>query len=341
MTRRASFGDFAADATQHLQQLRWLRRPSDVTDRAIAPDVVADLIHAVHALAGLAEDACRALDAEYLAGDRQLGVWIRAATQAREALATAETALSATHGLEDGASADRRRWGSGHLRAAARSMTLGRDLLHTYDAMHAGRMTVARSEWTPVVSSAPVACAILHETGGWARQIAEYAYPLSATATCPAPEGRTLSTVGKALSQVSWAIGEAGERRPVRHNHVTLLHTIPVNTSPAACLPTGLELVADLEVGVISTAERLRFAVRGSPHLIGSVLVAPADQGNTSADSGLLCDQRLQHADHAAHSRRTARQGQCPAEWFDRRSGGGCQPVACSLAGRRGILELD
>jgi hypothetical protein len=265
MTRRASFGDFAADATQHLQQLRWLRRPSDVTDRAIARDVVADLSRAVHPLVGFAEDACRALDAEYLAGDRQLGVWIRAATQAREALAAAETALSATNGLENGASADRRRRGSVHLRAAARSMTLGRDLLHTHDAIHGGHMTVAGSEWTPVISSAPVACAILHETGGWARQIAGYAYPLSATASCPVPEGRTLSTVGKALSQVTWAIGEAQERRPVRREHVTLLHTIPVNTSPAARLPTGLESVADLEAGVISTAERLRFAARHVP----------------------------------------------------------------------------
>ncbi len=261
MTRRATFGDFAANVRHHLRRLQWAAVPSASGERANAAGELADLIRAVHALAGYAEDVSGALDAEYLAGDRQLGAWVRAATRVRQALATAEAALPAA-GPEEDVSANRPRCGSGDLRAATRSMTLGRDLLHTHEAIQAGRVTAGGSEWTPVVPSGPVACAILHEVGSWARQIAGHAYRLSGTASCPAPERRTLSAVGKTLSQVSWAIGEAQERRPVREGQLTLLHAIPVNAVPDPTLPANGDSVANLNVGVISTAERLRVAAK-------------------------------------------------------------------------------
>jgi len=261
MTRRATFGDFARSVTQHLRRLQWPTVSTAPGERADAAADVADLSRAVHTLACYAEDVSGALDAEYLAGDRQLGVWVRAATRAREALATAEAALSAA-GPEEDVSANRPRWGSGDLRAATRSMTLGRDLLHTHDTIQTGRLTAGGSEWMPVVSSGPVACAILHEVGHWARHIAGHAYRLSATASCPAAERRTLSAVGKTLSQVSWAVGEAQERRPVRKGQLRLLHAIPVNAVPDPCLPASGDSIVNLNAGVISTAERLRMAAR-------------------------------------------------------------------------------
>ena len=261
MTRRATFGDFATSVTQRLRLLQWSAVPSATDERAGAAGDVADLSRAVHALARYAEDASEALDAEYLAGDRELGAWVRAATRAREALATAEAALPAA-GPEEIINADRPRRGSGDLGAATRSMTLGRDLLHTHETIETGRVITGGSEWTPVVSSAPVACAILHEVGSWARQIAGHAYRLSGTASSPAAERRALSAVGKALSQVSWAIGGAQERRPVRKGQLRLLHAIPVNAIPDPCLPASGDSVTDLKAGVISTAERLRVAAR-------------------------------------------------------------------------------
>lgn len=195
MTRRATFGDFATSVSQHLRRLQWPTASSAAGERADATADVANLSRAVHALARYAEDVSGALDAEYLAGDRDLGVWVRAATRAHEALAIAEAALPAALGPEEVISADRQRRGSGDLRAAARSMTLGRDLLRTHETIRVGRVTASGSEWTPVVSSGLVACAILHEIGGWARQIASHAYRISGISPTPtgSPAGRVRS----------------------------------------------------------------------------------------------------------------------------------------------------
>jgi hypothetical protein len=261
MTRRATFGDFSASAAQHLLRLQrtW---PSAGPDRAGSADVVADLSRAVHALTCYADDAVRVLDADQLARDRQLGIWVRAATQTREALVTAEAALPVAPGPDDGTSPRRPHWESDDLRGATHSMMLGRDLLHTHDAIPTGRLVSGGSEWTPVVSSAPVTCAVLHEAGGWTRRIAGHAYRVSSAAGCPEAERRILSAAGKTLSQVSWAVGAAQERRPVRQGQLRLLHAIPVNTIPEPCLPAGGDSVAGLTAGVISTAERLRVAAR-------------------------------------------------------------------------------
>jgi hypothetical protein len=261
MTRRATFGDFATSAAQHLRRLQWAW-PSAGPDRAGSADVVADLSRAMHALARYADDVCRALDEARLAGDRQLGVWVRAAAQTREGLAAAQAALPVAPRPRDGTSPGRPRRGSDDLRAATHSMTLGRDLLHTHDTIETGHSPVGGSELTPVISSAPVACAILHETGGWTRQIAGYAYRMSSAAGRPAAERRALSAAGKTLSQVCWAIGAAQEQRPVRQGQLALLHAIPVNTVPEPRLPESGVSVADLSAGVISTAERLRNAAR-------------------------------------------------------------------------------
>lgn len=263
MTRRATFGDFATSAEHHLRRLQWTWPTGG--DRAAAGDVVADLSRAVHALACYADDAVRVLDADQLARDRQLGIWVRAATQTREALVTAEAALPAAPGPEGDVSNGRPGRGSGDLRGATRSMTLGRDLLHTHDAFATGRLAAGGSEWTPVVSSAPVTCAVLREAGGWTRQIAGHAYRMCSAAGCPEAERRILSAAGKTLSQVSWAVGAAQERRPVRQGQLRLLHAIPVNTIPEACLPAGGDSAADLAAGVISTAERLRIAAKQVP----------------------------------------------------------------------------
>jgi hypothetical protein len=108
----------------------------------------------------------------------------------------------------------------------------------------------------------PGHCAVLHEVGGWTRQVAGHAYRMSSAADCPETERRLLSAAGKTLSQVSWAIGAAQERRPVRQGQLRLLHAIPVNAIPERCLPAGGDSLADLTAGVISTAERLRVATR-------------------------------------------------------------------------------
>ena len=45
----------------------------------------------------------------------------------------------------------------------------GRDLLHTHFATGRDGARLARSEWAPVITSAPVTRALLLELGQWAR----------------------------------------------------------------------------------------------------------------------------------------------------------------------------
>ena len=77
-----------------------------------------------------------------------------------------------------------------------------------------------------------------------------------------AADRRCLYAASQGLWAVSWAVGEAQERQPVRQDRLQLLEGIPVNARPAACYPAGDAPVTGLCDGVISTAERLRAAAR-------------------------------------------------------------------------------
>ena len=59
------------------------------------------------------------------------------------------------------------------LDAAAGALAAGRDLLHTHVAVRPDGSRLERSEWAPVVTSVPVARALLLELGLWAGRIAE------------------------------------------------------------------------------------------------------------------------------------------------------------------------
>jgi hypothetical protein len=145
--------------------------------------------------------------------DHSFGAWVRAAGLARDAFATADTSWPADAAEVAEPEYDRKagRQETG-LRAAAWAMTLGRDLLHTHlDPQPGGRP----SDWTPVVTSPPVACALLHQVGRWARQIAPYAGHVAITGRgLTSTERRSLYVACRALWMASWAVGTAQERRP-------------------------------------------------------------------------------------------------------------------------------
>ena len=261
MTRRATFGDFAAYVRHHLRRLQWAAVPSASGERADAAAELADLSRAVHALACYAQDVSGALDAEYLAGDRQLGVWVRAATRVRQALATAEAALPAA-GPEDAVSANRPRRGSGDLRAATRSMTLGRDLLHTHETIQASRVTAGGSEWTPGRHLGP-GC-LRHPARGRQLGTSDSRPRLSAFGHgqlpgCGTPDpqrGRqdpVSSFLGRRRGAGTASCPQGPAQAAARH---------PVERGPDPCLPTSGDSVANLNAGVISTAERLRVAAQ-------------------------------------------------------------------------------
>src|SRR5262249_48926405 len=61
--------------------------------------------------------------------------------------------------------------------AATASLAAGRDLLRTHIAARPDGTQMDRSEWAQVVTSAPVARALLLELGLWARRAAAHAAP--------------------------------------------------------------------------------------------------------------------------------------------------------------------
>src|SRR5258708_27559894 len=98
--------------------------------------------------------------------------WSQASLQAQQALQHAAAFLqppSADTGWPGHLEVD---LAAGPLDAAAALLAAGRDLLHTHHATRPDRTRLDRSEWAPVVSSAPVAQALLLELGLWARRAA-------------------------------------------------------------------------------------------------------------------------------------------------------------------------
>jgi len=257
-----TFGEFAAAATWHLRELRTHGTGLRATvEPDAAAQTVADVRTAVHALRSYADDASAALTAAGTADDRSLGVWIRAARTAQQELATADTAWP-----DDSipARSMAQAWSAGHavsgLRAAVRYMTLGRDLLHTHLT---SRLGLAETDWTPVVTSAPTACALLQLVGAWARQIAPHAGHLAANGCHITPaEQLSLNATSRALWITTWAVGTAQEHRPICSSELELLGAIPLAGSPSARLPARDATVPELCDGIIGTAQRLRAATR-------------------------------------------------------------------------------
>ena len=261
MTGRATFGDFATTASRQLEQLRncAVAQRSGRASAQTPADICAGIRGAVHTMIGYADDAGRALDALPRSESRSLMPWIRAAEVARTALTDADAYLRPYAGARR--RANQPQPGPDALSAAVRAMTLGRDLLHTHLGPGSGQDFEHRSEWAPAVTSAPIACALLHHLGGWARQLAPHASRAAALSRGAASQDRQgLYSASRSLWIASWAIGTAQDHQPVPADHLRLTAAIPVNEGPPACLPGKTEPVASLCAGVISTAERLQRA---------------------------------------------------------------------------------
>src|SRR5262249_3515051 len=101
------------------------------------------------------------------------GTWSHASLQAREAIQNAAAYVEPTP-----ADTSRPEYpptvgpAARRLDAATTLLAAGRDLLHTHIAARPDGTRMNRSEWAPVVTSTPVARALLLELGLWARRIA-------------------------------------------------------------------------------------------------------------------------------------------------------------------------
>jgi hypothetical protein len=152
------------------------------------------------------------------------------------------------------------------LDAAALSLAAGRDLLHTHFATGRDGARLDRSEWAPVITSAPVTWALLLELGLWARKIAPQGARLALSGP-PVQRGteeerRRLNAACQWLWILDSAVQAAQRHDPVSAADARLLHAIPVSALAPRHLPVGAETVTDLCQGITGSAERVRHAAR-------------------------------------------------------------------------------
>jgi hypothetical protein len=196
--------------------------------------------------------------------------WARASIQAQEAIHNASAYLppGPASTIRPGAPraddpAARR------LDAAIAALAAGRDLLHTHVCARPDGSRIDRSEWGPVVTSEPVARALMLELGLWARRTAG----LGARIALPGPAARggtgeeryRLNAACQWLWVLDSAVRAAQHRQPVSAADVRLLHAIPVNALEPRRIPGSTETITSLCHGATSTAERIRHAATVNP----------------------------------------------------------------------------
>jgi hypothetical protein len=199
------------------------------------------------------------------AADRSVSAWDRASITAQKALITAGAHLWQDDRGPPGPGGGKTASLLAHrLDAAAVSLTMARDLLHTHDAAGPDDARRARSEWSPVIASAPVSRALLCDVASWARQVASQCagFALSRGPGMRATEDarRRIYAACQWLWALDTAVQHAQRHDPVTAGDVQLLHAIPVNARSPRRLPDGTEPVTGLCEGTIVSAERVRHA---------------------------------------------------------------------------------
>jgi hypothetical protein len=297
VTGRATFGDFLQAAHQHLggnEQSRM--RPAESLS-----EVTRALSHLVRVLGRYTQDLTATLP-EVMPGDRaMLTPWADACMQAREALATSARFLTTQ---------ERPHWRRGatptgpharRLHATARSLTIGRDLLHThFTADHGGRRQ--HSEWAGVVTSEVVTRALLSEIASIARIAADQCSGLALSrnrdATGDGPGRRRLNAACQWLWAVNTAVRDVERRHPTGKAAGKLLSAIPVNDLPPQRSLDGEGLVTEPCVKAICSAERARhLAWRAAEQAAASGNVTTASLRRVAENSTVTshnCDGLLQ-----------------------------------------------
>ncbi len=150
---------------------------------------------------------------------------------------------------------------AGDFDAVARSLTAGRDLLHTHRASTATGTSEDRTEWGPVIASPAVARARLAEMAVLAERIASRGRRAAlASGWRGSPETRRRLTVAcDWLMTFEAAIRAASDQEPVPAKDRELLRAIPADTLPLQRAPAGLS-VSELCAQISANAERARRA---------------------------------------------------------------------------------
>lgn len=247
-SRRPVLGDFLTAARRHLEQAA--TQSSTPAPGRDAEEITASLHRLIKALAGYAADLTTSFGG---LSDRDLNLlssFVRAALQARDALSSASAALGSPAMASPPIGVLARR-----LDAAGVTLIAGRDLLQTHFASGPDGWRRGRSNWAPVITSDPVARALLAEITALSRQAAA-----AGTAVLPGIRPGPAVEPGRRMQLAChWleVAGGSGQRERVTDAERELLHAIPGSLLPPRRFPDGSELVPELCTGVITTSERV------------------------------------------------------------------------------------
>ncbi|HEV2370621.1 MAG TPA: hypothetical protein VGS19_00510, partial [Streptosporangiaceae bacterium] len=190
---------------------------------------------------------------------RTLPSWVPAAVDAREALHLAADSLDTGPGPPfSGAASEPADPLASHLAAAAISLSAGRDLLHTHTGTTAEGALLDRSEWAPVMRSAPVTRAVLEETAHWTARLTMLADMLSAACSARHVSPAPLDGARYWLLKATSALQQAKRAYPATGIDTGLLMAIPANAVPGRQPPQPPESITDLAEGMMGSATRLR-----------------------------------------------------------------------------------
>lgn len=267
-TAPAVFGDLRQQAARLLQ-------PPQHPDPGPGPQQVLELTFALrrvtHVLTRFLEDPMFSVGVLKGAPD----AWTEALNGCRGALRDATKALHCRHCVRAWPEL-RERPGPGsfpagslasRLEAAATALTVSRDLMQTHFTTPGTGVQEERSEWAPVITSAPSGRALLAGLADHARAAGLLFWPLTVSREAgsrTAAIWRHIIHASRALQSLDFVVMRAQHLAPVGEDDMRLLDAIPLNTPPELQMPSGSEPVAALCAGTVGTAQRARHALRGS-----------------------------------------------------------------------------
>ena len=304
MTRRATFGDFTSAARAHLDHAVPPPEPGTRRSQAAARTrqteaFTQSLRDVIEVMARYLADINAPVAGVPRQHQRLLSPWARAGLEAQAALGNAAAFLSFGRPGTSRPSRDSAdNPAPAGLDAAAVSLRTGRDLLHTHFTTGPDGARGDHSEWSQVITSAPVTRALLLEVASWARQIAPQGTAL-ALSRAPAQRHtgdarRRLNAACQSLWILDSAVQAAHRKYPVSAEDAQLLQAIPVNASPARRIPHGTETIPGLCQGTLGSAERIRhIAWRIAPQASWSPGLT-ADSLRQSAGCGTVISHHCQ-----------------------------------------------
>ena len=253
----AHFGDFADAVSAHLEAAAVFPDDGLADEPAAAAAGSASRLAATlsHYLADIAPYD----EVEVLTSER-IGGWAQAAVDAREALQVATASLQPADADPSPLDAGPAGRLSGHLGAAAMSLAAGRDLLRTH--FSTGADGPGSSEWSSVLTSAPVTRALLDELARWSQQLALLTGRMSVMPTAGAagpvfmPQGMASACHWLLVAAATIRAGTHGS--PLDAGDTELLMAVPVNVVARRSPPVGPETAAELCAGIEASAFRLR-----------------------------------------------------------------------------------